>query len=78
MGIIMPPLLLVVTEVQSEFLITVWHAHTTHTDTSAYVHAFVRQLIACLFMYFPQVLKMAEGLLLTHQHQGICPYYSGW
>jgi len=29
-------------------------------------------------MYFPQVLKMAVWLLLTHQHQGICPYYSSW
>jgi len=50
----------------------------THMHARTHVHALVRQLVACLFMYFPQVLKMAQWLLLSHQHQGICPYYSGW
>jgi hypothetical protein len=46
--------------------------------THMHAHALFQQLVACLFMYFPQVLKIAVWLLLTHQHQSICLYYSGW
>lgn len=46
------------------------HAH-------ACAPALVRQSVTYLFMYFPQVLKMAEWPLLTHSIK-VCLYYSGW